>query len=85
MFNKKVKDTLVLEISRIKMESKENIKGFNKIFTTILNNIHVAPKPIADILFRFYTSTSLITIAMFVKRIGKPPLRETFDEAIKVE
>ena len=36
-------------------------------------------------LIEFYTSSTPITITMFVKRIGIASLLETFDKAVKVE
>ena len=77
--------TLVLELSRIKMETKEKIKYFSHRFTTLLKNILTTSKPTDEILIKFYTTANLVTIAMSSKRMRKPTLRETFDEFVRVE
>lgn len=77
--------TLVLEISRIKMDLKENVKDFNQRFLTLLNKILVALRPIDVVLIELYTTSFPITHAFFVKKVGKKTLRETFDEEIKVD
>lgn len=67
------------------MESKEKLKDFNQRFTTLLNNISTASRPIYEVLIEFYIFCHLITIATFVKRIGRYSLQETYDEEVKVE
>ena len=48
----KTSGTLFLELSRIKINKKDNIKGFNQIFTTLLNKIH--DKPFKTTQIEFY-------------------------------
>ena len=61
--------TLFLELSRIKINYKENIKDFNKRFTTLLNKILY--NPIETMQIELYTSALLTPISMFVKRKEK--------------
>ena len=77
--------TLVLEISNIKMDLKEKVKYFNQRFLKLLKKIPISLHPTNEVLIEFYTTSLLITPNMFVKRVGKITLRETFDEEIKVE
>ena len=76
---------LTLELDRIKMENKEQIKYFNQRFLTLLNRILVASQPPEDIIIENYSSTLPKSLGMFVKQAGKITLVETFEEAIKVE
>jgi hypothetical protein len=50
---------LVLELSRIKMDSKEKVKDFNQIFLSLINKIHDTSKLVEDVSIKFYTSSLL--------------------------
>ena len=77
--------TLVLEILRIKMDSKEKVKDLNQRFLTFLNKILVASWPTDVALIEFYNSAFPVTPTLFIKRVGETTLKEKFKEAIKVE
>ena len=67
------------------MESKEKIRDLNQIFTTMFNRIPIFSRSTSEVLIKYYNPSLLLTVAMFVNRIGTIKLRETFDEAVKVE
>ena len=74
---------LFLEISRVNINMKEKVKGFNQRFITLLNRI---PNKLAKVVqIEFYTTALPPPVAMFVKRKEKQTLEENFMEAIKVE
>jgi hypothetical protein len=81
----KTPTTLVLDLSRIKMDAKEKVKDFNQRFLTLMNKIPQASKPTEDVSIEFYTSTLPISMEMFVKRDEKNNLEATFKESIKFE
>ena len=81
----KTPTVLVLELSRICMETKKKVKDFNQRFLTLRNRIPATSRPAEDVTIEFYTSALPVSMAMFVRRAAKPTLTETFDEAIKVE
>ena len=56
---------LILELSRMRFDKKDNVKDFNQIFINLLNHI---PKKLAEsIHVEFYTTALPLSIAMFVK------------------
>lgn len=59
--------TLVLELFRIKMNSKEKIKEFNQRFLTLRNKIPTAARLTEAVTLEFYTSALPLSVAMFVK------------------
>ena len=65
----KTSEILFLELTRIKINTREKVKYFNKRFITLLNII--LDKPIEGVQIEFYTSTLLPLVAMFVKRKEK--------------
>jgi hypothetical protein len=76
--------TLVLYISRIKMDTNEKVKYFNQHLFSLLKQIPRASKPVEDVTIEFYTSSLPMSMAMFVKNAEKIPLRQTFQEALKI-
>jgi hypothetical protein len=52
---------------------------------SLINNIHDTSKPIEDISIKFYTSSLLVSIVVFVKRVDKRTLEDTIRESINVE
>lgn len=74
---------LLLELSRINFNKKENVKDFNQRFTNIFNRI--PNKPAESVQIEFYTTTLPPSVVMFVKGKKKRNLEENFLEAIKVE
>ena len=76
---------LVLELSRIRIETKEKVKYFNQRFLTLRNRIPAASRPAEDVTIEFYTSALPVSMAMFFRQKSKLTLVENFEEAIKVE
>ena len=76
---------LVLELSRIRMETKIKEKYFNQRFLTLRNRIPATSRPAEDVTVEFYTSSLPVSMAMFVRRAAKLTLAENFEEAIKFE
>ena len=74
---------MFLDISRIRINKKENVKGFNQRFITLLNRIH--DKPAEPIQIEFYTTSLPPLVSMFVKREEIKTSEEMFLEFIKVE
>lgn len=81
----KTPTTLVLDISRIKMDEREKVRDFNQRFLTLMTKIPQASKHVEDVSIDFYTSTLPVSMAIFVKRGEKNTLEATFKESIKVE
>ena len=75
---------LVLELSRIRMETKEKVKDFNQWFLTLRNRIPATSRPAEDVTIEFYTLALPMSMAMFVRRAAKLILAKNFEEAIKV-
>jgi hypothetical protein len=69
------------ELFAATMSSKERVKYFNQIFTTILNKFQSEAKPTQDLQIKVYANSLLASISMFVKRATKPTLDENFEEA----
>lgn len=65
---------LVLELSHIRMDSKERVKDFNQHFLSLINRIHVDSRPTEGVVTKFYTSPLPQTMAMFVKQKEKTTL-----------
>lgn len=63
--------TLLLNISSMRVEEKENIKDFNQIILTILIQIPTTSKPNDAVLMEFYTKALPHSMAMWVKMEGK--------------
>jgi hypothetical protein len=64
---------LMAELFSSTMSSKERVKDFNKIFTTILNKFHLESKPTQELQIEVYTNSLPSFISMFVKRDAKQP------------
>lgn len=64
----KIPTTLVLELYQIKMNTKENIKDFNKIFLMLMKKIPEHWIQTTNVLIEFYTTTLTSSISIFVKR-----------------
>lgn len=75
----------MLEISRIEMESKNQVKDFNQRFTTLLNMICVSSRPTIKVLIEFYTSSIIVTIIVCVNMRSRPTIVETFSKVVKFE
>jgi hypothetical protein len=63
------------------MSSKEKVKYFNQIFTTILNKFQPEAKPTQELKIEVYANALPTSISMFVKRVVKRTLAENFEEA----
>jgi hypothetical protein len=62
----KIPSSLVLYLSRMKMDTNENVKDFNQCFLSLLKKIPWASKPTEYVTNEFYTSTLPMSMAMFV-------------------
>ena len=69
--DKKTLDTLMIELSQIKMENKERIKDWNKRFNSLLNKFPIDAWLTDNLQIGFYTWALPITTALFVKRERK--------------
>jgi hypothetical protein len=76
---------LMAELFTATMSSKERVKYFNQIFTTILNKFHPEAKPTQDLQIEVYTNALPKSISMFVKRTAKLTLVDNFEEAKTIE
>ena len=79
----KTSRTLLLELSRLRINKNEKFKEFNQIFITLLNKIPDEPPEVVQI--EYYTIALMLPVAMFVKRKEIRTLEENFEKAIKVE
>ena len=75
---------LVLELSHLKMETKEKFKDFSFWFKTLFNRIQASAIPIEEVLMEFYITALPIPTAMWVKRSNAQTLQGVIDEAVKV-
>jgi hypothetical protein len=80
--NDKTLGTLLLEISRLRINNNENVKEVNQRFITLLNKI--PNKPTKGVKIEYYTCALPPLVVMFVKRKEIRTLVENFVEAIKV-
>jgi len=76
---------LILELSRLKMETKEKVKDFKIRFNTLFNRILATTRPTEEVLMEFYIVVVPIPTAMWVKRSNVQTLQGAIDEAVKVE
>jgi len=76
---------LVLELSRLKMETNEKVKDFNIRFNTLFNRIPATARPTEEVLMEFYIFALPIPTTMWVKRSNVKTLQGAIDEAVKVE
>jgi len=76
---------LVLELSCLKMETKEKVKDFNIQFNTLFKRILANARPTEEVLMEFYITALPIPTAMWVKRSNAQTLQGAIDEAIKVK
>ena len=58
--------TLLLELSRLKINVNEKVKEFNQRFITLLNKIPNKSSKVVQI--EYYTTSLPLLLAMFVKR-----------------
>ena len=69
----------------LKKEKKEKVHNFTQRFFAYLNNFSAADKPSEHALIEYYTSALGPDLSMFAKRLVRPTLVETYEEAKKVE
>jgi hypothetical protein len=67
------------------MSSKEMVKYFNKIFTTIFNKFQLESKPTQELQIEVYANALPTFISMFVKIDFKRTLDENFEEDKMIE
>lgn len=77
--------SLVLVLSRIRMDEKEKIKDFNQHFLSLRSKIPVESGPPEGVVIEFYTTSLQQIMAMFVNQAQKTTLQGNFAEAIRVE
>jgi len=75
----------MVELFAATMISKEKVKDFNQIFTTILNNFQPKAKPTQDFQIEVYANALPTSISMFVKRAAKRTLDKNFEESKTIE
>jgi hypothetical protein len=68
----------MVEIFTTTMSSKEKVKDFNQMFTTILNKFQPEAKPTQELQIEVYANALPASISMFVKRDTKHTLAEKF-------
>lgn len=66
---------VMVELSCIRMDSKEKVKDFNQRFISLKNKILVESRPRDDVVIEFYTSSLPEMMAMFVKQKEKTTLQ----------
>lgn len=76
---------LVLELSRLKIETKEKVKDFNIWFNILFNRIQDNARPTEEVLMEFYTTALFVPTAMWVKRSNTQTLQGAIDVPVKVE
>jgi hypothetical protein len=76
---------LMAELFSATMSSKEKVKNFNQLFTTILNKFQPEAKPTQKFQIEVYTNSLPASISMFVKTAAKHTLAENFEEAKMIE
>jgi hypothetical protein len=67
------------------MISKDKVKDFNQIFTTILNKFQPEAKHTQELKIEVYANALPASISIFVKRVAKLTLAKNFEEAKTIE
>jgi hypothetical protein len=62
---------LMTKLFALNMGSKERVKYFNQIFTTLLNKFKTDTKFVEELQVDVYVNALPTPISMFVKRVGK--------------
>ena len=75
---------LVLELTCMRMDSKEKVKYFNQRFLMLKNRIPADSRPIEGVVIELYTSTLPQTMAMFIKLKENITLQDNFFKSIKL-
>jgi hypothetical protein len=76
---------LMAELFIATMNSKDKVKDFNQICTTILNKLQPEAKFTKELQIEVYANALLASISMFVKSAAKATLAENFEEAKMTE
>jgi hypothetical protein len=84
-FEETIIGALMAQLFVATMSSKEKVKYFNQIFTTIFKKFHPEAKPTQELQIKVYVNALPASISMFVKRAAKPTLAENFEEAKTME
>jgi len=77
--------TLIDELSYLKDEPRELIKGLNSRFNKLLNKIPASSKPSNEVQNEWYISALPSNSTIFVDMDAKPTLDENMKEEITVE
>ena len=78
-------EVLVMDLSSLKMNSKEKVKDFNQRFLTLKNRIPAYSMSAESLVISFYTKSLHQSITIWVKRSKKGTLLEAFKEATQIE
>jgi hypothetical protein len=78
-------EVLVMDLSNLKMNTKEKVKDFNQRFLTLKNRIPTDSMPAESLVIAYYTKALHQSIAIWVKRSKKATLVEAFEEATQIE
>jgi len=78
-------EVLVMELSNMKMNPKEKVKDFNKIFLTLKNKIPTESMPVENLTIAYYAKALHHNIAIWVNRSKKNTLLESFEEVVLIE
>jgi hypothetical protein len=78
-------EVLVMDLTNLKMNSKEKVKDFNQRFLTLKNRIPVDSMPAESLVIAYYTKAIHQSIAIWVKISKKATLLEAFEEATQIE
>jgi ribonuclease HI len=78
-------EVLVVDLSSLKMNSKEKVKDFNQRFLTLKNQIPADSMPAESLVIAYYTKSLHQSIAIWVKRSKNATLLEAFEEATQIE
>jgi hypothetical protein len=83
--NDKTLVALVLELSHLKMETKEKFKDFNIRFNTLFNRIPANARPTKEVLMELYITALPVPTTMWVERSNAQTLQGAINEAVKVK
>jgi hypothetical protein len=78
-------EVLVMELCSLKMNPKEKVKDFKKIFFMLKNKIPTNLMSVESLIVAYYTKSLYNNIAIWVKRYKKKTLLEDSEESSQIE
>jgi hypothetical protein len=78
-------EVIVMELSNMKMNPKEEVKDFNQSFLRLKNKIPRDPILAENLTIAYYAKALHHTISIWVERYKKNMLLESFKEAVLIE